>query len=103
MTNYRANYDRPPEVGTVIRVNYQRHQHVSLFQLIAVEPYTRQTGEPSCILIWRETRTGKLLTTGLRSKGFSTTIPQRWQWADGMQADDLALVGLPGFQGRLAT
>ena len=97
----RVDFDDLPDIGIVIRVEYQKRRVARRFQLIGIDPYRRKDGRSSHVLIWRAVGTGKLLTSGLKGHSFYENIPPRWRWADSLDADSLALIGIPGFSGEL--
>lgn len=91
----RVDFDRPPPLGTILRIEYQRRRCARRFQLIGIQPYTRKDGQESWILIWRAERDGALLTTGLQSHGFTRGALGGWEWADGLSDTAFALIGIP--------
>jgi hypothetical protein len=75
-SGYAVSFADPPPIGTQIRYWGGR-----IATLLAVTPYVRRDGSHSFLLTW-ETDTGKVGTTGLRSKAMTWSRDvERWSTA----------------------
>lgn len=70
----RVDFRKAPTLGTVLMVEGQR------YELVEIEPYRRQDGQPTLLLHWRthcpDCAMAFIVKTGLRQKAINRRCPK---------------------------